>query len=314
MEIGVSSSDEGRGSAKRDAGEVSVHRSWVRRGRAASYVFLFLCAGSGLFYGYSSAASGHVLNAVLGGAIALGGSGVALLLLQMMRVASVVVENAEQLDRLGRRLDRFETNLDAALRRQDEETNLSELGRGDPGDLVAASVAAGGYPRLAPAGASEADDDRTMGRTGDRPARFEDRSEERSEEQLADGDSAQLEVPQEAPAAQSLEDRWEEAFRRADLPACRRILEAAAATLDADRLGSMRQGLEGAVRDRKQRLRDEFAALVRAGRFREAIAKGEEIVSLVPDSPMACEFRRIRPHLESRVNGNGGGAGRSSTG
>lgn len=302
----MSSSDDGQGSATGDAGEVSVHRSWVRRGRTASYVFLFLCAGSGLFYGYSSAASGNVLNAVLGGAIALGGSGVALLLLQVMRVASVVVENAEQLDRLGRRLDRFETKLDAALRPHDGETNLSELGPGDPGELVAASVPVSGFPRLAPAGASEREDDTTMDRTEDRPAR--------PAERMADGDSERLETPQETPEAKSLEDRWQEAFRRADLPTCRRILEAAEASLDADRLVSMRQGLEGAVRDRKQQLRDEFAALVRAGRFRDALAKGEEIVSLVPDSPMATEFRTIRPHLESRVNGNGGGAGRSSAG
>jgi hypothetical protein len=306
MEDDVSSSDDRKTRADPDADGVSAHRSWVRRGRAASYVFLFLCAGSGLFYGYSSAASGNVLNAVLGGAIALGGSGVALLLLQMMRTASVVVENAEQLDRLGRRLDRFETKLDAALQPHDGETNLSELGSGDPGDLVAASVPASGYPRLAPASASERDDNVTIDRTGDHPAR--------PGEQVADGDSVRLEIPREAPEGKSLEDRWQEAFRRADLSACQRILEAAEATLDADRLVSMRQGLEGAVRDRKQQLRDEFAALVRAGRFREAIATGEEIVLLVPDSPMAAEFHKIRPHLESRVNGNGGGPGRSATG
>jgi hypothetical protein len=53
--------------------------------------------------------------------------------------------------------------------------------------------------------------------------------------------------------------------------------------------------------DLRQTLRDQFACLVREGRFGQALAKGEEIAEAFPNSPLAAEFERIQPHLVRRA-------------
>jgi hypothetical protein len=48
-------------------------------------------------------------------------------------------------------------------------------------------------------------------------------------------------------------------------------------------------------------LRTAFATLVRARNHRAALAAGEEIVDLFPNSRMAADFQRLRPYLEARL-------------
>lgn len=258
---------------------------WLRRAEIIVYVFLGTCITSGLIYLYPAACAGRVRDALIGAAITIGGSGAALIMLAVVRIGSLTVYTAERLDEIGQRMDALEDTLEAALSAVPEENaaagrvdelDLSRIGRGDPGLLVAASVPDKQYPRLAG----------------------------RDEEDLASADAA---APRERAVADSgassagPEARWQRAFDEGDLLACRRVLAEAGSLIPPERRQAMLAALDVLIEDRKQVLRDEFSALVRGRRFADAIAKGREIAQTFPNSAMAAEFEQVEPYLTRRA-------------
>jgi hypothetical protein len=97
------------------------------------------------------------------------------------------------------------------------------------------------------------------------------------------------------------EARWHQAYRDGDIRGCHRILAEAGGRIPRDRREAMSEALQALIDDRKRTMRMEFAALVRAGRYGKAIAKGREIAKEFPNSPMASEFHRLLPHLAARA-------------
>ncbi len=63
--------------------------------------------------------------------------------------------------------------------------------------------------------------------------------------------------------------------------------------------------LDRLVHREMNRLRDEFADLVRAGNYAGALRTGERIATLFPDSTLAREFNSIRRHISSRASAPG---------
>lgn len=60
--------------------------------------------------------------------------------------------------------------------------------------------------------------------------------------------------------------------------------------------------LEQLARREMVRLRDEFAGFVRNGDYAAALATGERIVTLFPESELAAQFQSIREHLLRRAS------------
>lgn len=246
---------------------------WLRRAERIVYAFLFACITSGLFLVYYAAFGGNVLNAMVGAAIVIGGSGAALMMLTLVRTGRLAVRNTESLEAIGHRVDAIEDMLQVALSvppQEDGKTaevNLSDIGKGDPGPLVAATLPSDGFPRLAR-------QDEPDGETGSARPRGE---------------------------ARDPLDLWQTAFERGDIRACRRILAEAGDRIEPDRRLAMSEAMEAFLAGRKETLRDEFSSRVRAGHFEEALAIGRQIADMFPGSDLAAEFERIEPHLRARL-------------
>ncbi len=262
---------------------------WLRRTEIVIYVFLFACVSFGLIYLVPAALGGRIWSAVVGAAVVIGGSGATLLMQGIVRVAALMLHNAEQLEILHQRVDSLEDALEAALSvvpaqnaaaaATAAEIDPSDLGYRDPTPLIAASTVEDRFPRLAvPVQHRE-------------PERAAAAAATRSPDS-----SGATATPGAGP-----EQQWQCAYDASDIRTCRRILAEAGGQIPAARRQAMGDALDALIEDRKQSLRNEFAALVRSGRYRKAIAKGREIAETFPNSPMAAEFRRLQPHLAARA-------------
>lgn len=98
-----------------------------------------------------------------------------------------------------------------------------------------------------------------------------------------------------------VEERIEQALASGDVRAARTLWEGLDGGVTSQQRSELQARVDALAADTAHQLRDEFAALVRAERFTDALRKGEEIVELVPDSRMSHDFAIIRPHLEARA-------------
>jgi hypothetical protein len=274
---------------------------WLQRAEVVIYVLLFTCLSTGLVYLWHAAVEVELFRVALGAAVFFGGLAVALLMLALVRIGTLVVRNTQSLEEIGERVGNLETMLEAALEPEAEpesqELDLAGVGVGDPEPLVAAQVTEDGFPRfvappeLAANPADAVPTRRQDGRSSNRPGR----------PSAADDPSQATPTDGTKPAVRRMETCWQEAFDRRDISACRRILAESGSAVDPQRRSALSQALEVLVSQKKQALRESFAASFRAGRLREALARGREIVTLFPDSPMAQEFLQIEPHLLARA-------------
>jgi hypothetical protein len=264
-----------------------VEPSWLRQTEIIIYGFLFTCVTLGLAYLVPAALEGRVWNAVVVAAVVIGGSGATLIMQAIVRVAALMLHNAEQLDTLRQRIDSLEDALEAALSIVPErnaaaaasatDVNLSELGDGDPTPLIAAAAVDEPFPRLAVTPPPR------------EPRRHTAAAPPRPTPDAPD------------PPVAGPEERWQRAFDAGDIAKCRRVLAEAGGRIPAPRRQAMADALSALLEDRKQTLRDEFAALVRAREYGKAIEKGRQIAETFPNTTMAADFHRLQPHLAARA-------------
>ncbi len=236
---------------------------WVRNARVAAYVFMSVSALSGLAYLFYSACVGQVFRAIAGACIALGGVAVGSWALAAARLGTLLAARLEGNESFASRVEALEN----ALQKQGVLVDLMPVSASDPQKLVAANLQRDGFPRLVRPGPIEPPTKPTPPppQTVERP------------------------VPEE--------QRWQAADQNADLAACRRTLETLRGVLDPERITSLEEGLRAMSRAKAARLREGFAAMVRARNYAGALAVGEQIATLFPDSAMARQFATLRPRL-----------------
>jgi hypothetical protein len=95
--------------------------------------------------------------------------------------------------------------------------------------------------------------------------------------------------------------RWEIAFVRGDLVTCRTVFSILVDTASPDLVAELEEQLRDLERRTGRRLREAFNENVRCEDYAGALATGTEILRLLPNSSIAADFERIRPHLLRRV-------------
>lgn len=108
-----------------------------------------------------------------------------------------------------------------------------------------------------------------------------------------------------AAAIRNILRSWKVALRERDLPVCRRILAALEDTADPSVLEPLRGPFQDLVNSTERDLRNGFTHCRLAGDVVGMLRIGRTICALLPERPVAEEFRRIEPHLARRASALG---------
>lgn len=261
---------------------------------------LYVVAGFYVVVGFAAAAasalSGDRLGTFIGFLIISGAIGGAVAMRSLLQVEGCVSTMSEALLEVRDRLGQVERTVDALRTRIIEEAptaghsegvtllDLSAVGRGDPSVLAAATLDRSVFPRLV--------------------ASMEEEPPAQCKSEGPDGGVAVAAgIPQagSAPSTINLLRQWKVALRNSDLAGCRAVYSAIVDTVGAEEAEPLRVQIEQ-LADRVERsLREAFTAKFREGELGEALALGERLCHLLPDRPIAADFRRIEPHLLRRL-------------
>ena len=288
----------------------------IRHAKRALYLVAALYVSVGLLLAGLSAVRGDPLGTFLGFLIVSGGLGAAVVLAFVLRISAQselltqrIEEQAVALARLERFLAEhaapFEPGEDGSVRNLD----LTGIGTGDPALLAAATLDRAVYPRLVPTMEEEPPADSVEQEAEASLYEFGD-SGEGERKDAGPSDAAEQ---GESPATKNLLRQWRLALREGDLASCRAVFSALVDTSAPEQLLPLRQQLEAISTDVERRLRDRFSQLVRDRDFAGALATGEEICRLLPDRPVAEEFRRLAPHLVVRAGSRASSSPRQKT-
>ena len=263
---------------------------------AAVYVAIVSClAVAALLLG------GPLVSPVVVLAVGGGVAGAGLLAMRLGVRSRIAVDDVQparfgdQPERLEERREASET--DERNEQLSEWLDLTAMGSGDPGRLIAATLDRGMFPRLLafqeknarPEAASA-----TTATAGNFPGDVE-----------ASGDS-----PEEALRRSSRPPggvttfnqlrRWKIGLRTGDLAACRAVFSALIDTAAPSTVASLKEQLEALADRTEKSLREAFARCFQQKDFVGMLAVGDEICRLLPDRPVAADFLRIKPHLLRR--------------
>lgn len=261
---------------------------------------LYVVAGFYVIVGFvaaaASAVSGDRLGTFIGFLIISGAIGGAVLLRSVLHVEACVSAMSEAMLDARERLAHVERTLGAlgnpslphepppADLAAKKVLDLASIGSGDPSLLTAATLDRAVFPRLVASMEEEP------------PAQSPTTTDDTVPAGEATSDDNGM-----APASINLLRQWKIALRNGDLSGCRAVYGAMVDTVGAEEAQPLRLQIEQLADRVEQSLREAFAVRFRAGDFAEALALGERLCHLLPDRPVAAEFRRIEPHLLRRL-------------
>lgn len=261
----------------------------------ALYVVIGFCVA------VPAAFSGNRLNAFLGFLIISGALAAAAVIAPVLRIAARMAAIDDHLRDVRSRLRRIETAAEVrrAAEREDSTTtvvNLARVGRGDPGQLAAATLERDVFPRLVTTMEEAPPADGALVSPAEDAGGLEPRAASAGEGKTGVAEAASAASP--APVTSiSLLSQWKMGMRDGDLFACRNVYSALVDTVDSGTLSSLKEQLELLADRTEASLRKRFAACLRDRDVDGMTRVGEEIVHTLPDRPIAEEFRRIRPLL-----------------
>jgi hypothetical protein len=273
----------------------------TRRSATTVYIAAGAGAGLGVWAAVSAALSQDWPVTAIAVLIISGLVGEALLVTAVLRLAARLHDMDTTLNDICARPARTDEHAGPDEDADDEDPrvrtlDLSTLGKGDPGELVAARLDRDVFPRLLatmedqpPArGSGRQDQEPQPGDTGtgDDPRR--------RHVQEHDADPTAL-------TTKNLLRTWRLGMRNNDLAACRTVFAALVDTVDAGTLEPLQMQLEELADRTEKLLREDFAARLTRRDFDGMLAVGERICRLLPDRPVTREFRRIEPHLRRRL-------------
>jgi len=183
--------------------------------------------------------------------------------------------------------------------------NLAEVGEGNMDLLTAATLDGSVFPRLATAMPDEGhgvDGDRALPPTGDRlSSQCESRDVPDRGGQDSDGRARDGVVLSGGVETRNIFRQWQQAVKHHDLRACRGIHATLAATLAPRTLVPLTRQLAAVAGEVERGLRMQFAEALHRRDYHAALETGVAICELLPDRPIAAEFRRIHDHLARRA-------------
>lgn len=178
--------------------------------------------------------------------------------------------------------------------------NLADVGEGNMDLLTAATLQDSVFPRLASAMPDEGHEADTLAapRLDGAGAVSPDESvdEAARAERICDGVALS-----EGVEPKNIFREWQQAVKQRDLRTCRRIHATLTETLRPETLEPLTRQLATLATQVERGLRKQFAEAVHRRDYHAALKTGAEICELLPDRPIAAEFRRIRDHLARRA-------------
>lgn len=189
--------------------------------------------------------------------------------------------------------DRLE-HADQKNRAQVEEEmvraiDLASIGTGDPSRLAAARLDRDVFPRL------------TTMMDLQPPAETIDPNEQHAPTKADDADR-DWETELGGVVQKDLLRTWKIGLRNRDLESCRMVFAALVDTVDGAVLEPLQTKLQELADHTERKLRASFAASRDRGDVRGMIQVGQQICRLLPDRPIAEEFRSAEPHLQRLAN------------
>ena len=290
----------------------------ARRTRKTLYIVSGLYVAIGFVVLIAAALAGDPLSAFLGFVIVSGALSVAIVLNVVLRLSARVHAIDDGVEDIRARLDRIEKSsvlgdTSATAIPSDRDPNMLDLaaiGPGDPILLAAATLDRDVFPRLV----------KTM---EEAPPPHPSQSDESpvaeysltGREQLGSrlSESAAMETESAVVSLKNLLRTWKQAIREGDLAACRSVFATLVDTANTETVAVFAAELEKLADRTEAALRAEFARRVREGDFTAALAVGETITSLLPERSVAAEFDRLKPHLQRRLEAEGGHHGNEVT-
>ena len=184
--------------------------------------------------------------------------------------------------------------------------DLAAVGHGDPARIIAATLDRSVFPRLAetlneqppattgvsrrlkPAAREEPGEDSAATATR---KRAQNRKRDQNRRQVQD------ESDVDGVAHKNVLRIWKQAVRAGDLITCRSVYSILVDTVDPRLVARLQVQMQALADRTEQRLRTQFAQRVRQRDVEGVLHVGNQMCELLPDRPIAEEFRRLKPLL-----------------
>ena len=178
--------------------------------------------------------------------------------------------------------------------------DLAAVGHGDPARIIAATLDRSVFPRLA-----ETLNEQPPATTGVsrrlKPAAREEPGEDSAatatRKQAQDRRQVQDESDVDGVAHKNVLRIWKQAVRAGDLITCRSVYSILVDTVDPRLVARLQVQMQALADRTEQRLRTQFAQRVRQRDVEGVLHVGNQMCELLPDRPIAEEFRRLKPLL-----------------
>ncbi len=264
------------------------------------YVVTGLHVVVGFLIAIPAAFAGDRLSAFLGWLIIIVALAAGAVVNHVLRLGASIRSAGQSLDELLDRVERVERMLRDARESHSAKSetrmmDLAAMGPGDPGQLVAASLDRDAYPRLVTTMDEQPPADSTE--RGPAPADYA----------TGWGVSAPKDDRHRSPTgagggvtSRNLHRQWKLSLRTGDLAKCREIFAAFVDTADSTTVASMRRQLELLADRTEASLRKRFSQSLREQDYAGLLLVGEQICALLPERPVADEFKRLKPLLLRR--------------
>lgn len=179
--------------------------------------------------------------------------------------------------------------------------DLAAAGHGDPRRIIAATLDRSVYPRLA-----ETLDEQPPATTPDTRNRVPlDDTGGSDPEPSEEGAAAAVAAPQsdvDGVAHKNVLRIWKQAVRAGDLIACRSVYSILVDTVDPRLVARLEIQMQALADRTEHQLRAQFAQRVRQRDVEGVLRVGDQMCELLPDRPIAEEFRRLKPLLSCNMD------------
>ena len=170
--------------------------------------------------------------------------------------------------------------------------DLAAVGHGDPGRIIAATLDRSVFPRLA-----ETLNEQPPATTPDIQSEVESLRSKVEGRRSGEGGAAAPESDVGGVAHKNVLRIWKQAVRAGDLITGRSVYSILVDTVDPRLVARLEVQMQALADRTEQRLRAQFVERVRQRDVEGVLQVGNQMCELLPDRPIAEEFRRLKPLL-----------------
>lgn len=240
---------------------------------------------------------------------------VAVIVRAVLRLSAPMSSVGECFEELRGRIERIESADEPTETSGSEESpmwmiDLAAIGGGDPSELAAATLDRSTFPRLVttmekepPADGYGKDDlcPPTRDAAHDHASADCSPPTAPTDDGCDKDDLCRPALDASGLTTRNLLREWKLGLRNGDLAACRAVFSTLVSVADPVIVARLRLQLAELADRTEKSLREAFARRVREADYAGLLAVGERICNLLPDRPIAEEFKRVKPHLLRRV-------------